>query len=99
MIVVLIILLIVLYYVYISTNNTTVEHLNTFNGRMAVDTQYYYDKLLDNVTYFPNQYNQAYDTAEEIGELVETGLAKCRSTCTGNCVEFGVTSAAYCFPY
>ena len=73
--------------------------LNTFNGRMAIDDQYFYDKLFDNVTYYPNQYDKDYKTAEEIGKLISTGWVRCNEECAGNCVEFGPTSVAYCFEF
>jgi hypothetical protein len=74
-----------------------VEGLYTFNGRMAVDDQYFYDKLFDNVTYYPNQYDKDYKTAEEVGKLVSTGWVRCLEECPGRCVEYGLTGASYCF--
>jgi hypothetical protein len=65
----------------------------TFNGRMAIDDQYFYDKIFDNVTYYDNDYD--YDT----GDLIKTGWEKCTTGCSGNCVEYFVSGRAYCFPY
>jgi len=62
-------------------------YLNTFNGRMSIDDQYFYDKLLDDVFYYPNMPDGT------------TGWVNCKIKCPGNCVEFGVTGASYCFPY
>jgi hypothetical protein len=65
----------------------------TFNGRMAIDDQYFYDKLFDDVVYYDNDYD--YDT----GDLIKTGWDKCKMQCTGNCVEYFVSGNSYCFPY
>lgn len=62
---------------------------STFNGRMAINDFYFYDKLFDNVTYYPNVY--------EDGELVSTGWVNCKQECKGNCVEFGVHGDSWCF--
>jgi hypothetical protein len=64
-----------------------------FNGKQAIDDQYFYDKVFDNVTYYDNDYD--YDT----GDLIKTGWEKCTTACSGNCVEYGVFGASYCFPY
>lgn len=98
------ILLIIIILVYFGINHLLkrdklVEGLYTFNGRMAIDDQYFYDKLFDDVTYYPNRYDKEYKTAEEIGKLVETGWMRCLQECPGKCVEFGVTGNSYCFPY
>ena len=91
----MIIILIIIFIIFIiynthclttNTTNTTIEHLNTFNGRMAIDDQYFYDKLFDDVVYYPNKYEKDYDTGEEIGKLLETGWIRCLKDCTGNCV-------------
>lgn len=65
----------------------------TFNGRMAIDDQYFYDKLFDDVVYYDNDYD--YDT----GDLIKTGWEKCKMQCSGNCVEYFVSGNSYCFPY
>ena len=65
---------------------------------MAIDDQYFYDKLFDDVVYYPNEYDQDYKTREEIGKLVSTGWIRCKEECTGHCVEFGLSGASYCFP-
>ena len=64
-----------------------------FNGRLALDDQYFYDKLFDSTTYYDNNYD--YDT----GDLIKTGWEKCKMECSGNCVEYFVSGTAYCFPY
>lgn len=95
-----IISIIIFIYLLIAYNENNVEgFLSTFNGRMAVDDQYYYDKLFDNVIYYPNEYEKDYKTGEEIGRLLKTGWTKCKEECTGNCVEFFVSGNAHCFPY
>ena len=67
--------------------NIIIEGLDTFTGRMAIDDQYYYDKLFDDVYYYPN---------EDDGT---TGWVRCKSECAGHCVEFGIHFVSYCFPY
>lgn len=97
---ILIILLFIYVVLYITTRKPKlVEGLNTFNGRMAIDDQYYFDQIFDDVIYYPNEYDKDYKTAEEIGHLVKTGWQKCKELCSGNCVEFGLTGASYCFSY
>lgn len=96
MIIIIIIIIFIILLIY--NNCVTVEHLNTFNGRMAIDDQYFYDKLFDDVVYYPNKYEKDYDTGEEIGKLLETGWIRCLSECKGNCVEYGLTGHTYCFP-
>ena len=93
------IFLLFLLFSYLLYNMATIEGLRTFNGRMAVDDQYYHDRLLNDVTYYPNEYDKDYKTGEEIGLLVNRGLDKCNNKCPGNCVEYGITGHSYCFPY
>lgn len=64
-----------------------------FNGRMAIDDQYFYDKLFDDVVYYENDYDP--DTFD----LLNTGWNKCNMNCQGNCVEYFLSGASYCFPY
>lgn len=68
---------------------------STFNGRMAINDQYFADKLFDDVSYFANEYKNN----ESMNDLVATGWQKCIMECPGHCVEYGPTSNAYCFPY
>jgi len=58
----------------------------TFNGRMAIDDQYFYDKLFDNVIYYPNKYEED----DNLNDVVETGWDKCLKECKGKCIEYGV---------
>jgi hypothetical protein len=82
------------------SKNQTIEGLNTFNGRMAIDDQYFYDKLFDDVYYYPNEYESNYERGEEIGKLIKTGWVRCKEECKhGHCVEYGPTGRSYCFPY
>lgn len=73
------------------------EGLYTFNSRLSIDDQYFHDNLLDNATYFPNEYNHAYARSENIGIFNKTGMAKCLEQCPGQCMEYGVTGNAYCY--
>lgn len=65
----------------------------TYNGHMATNDQYYYDKTFDNVVYYPNKYTE--DSA--LNDIVENGWTQCKQSCEGNCIEFGVSGASYCF--
>ena len=96
LLIVVLILFFIWLYVY-DFNYKIVEGLNTFNGRMSVDDQYFYDKLFDDVIYYPNKYDKDYETGEEIGKLIQTGWQECREKCLGHCVEYGVHGASYCF--
>jgi hypothetical protein len=68
---------------------------SSFNGRMAVDDQYFYDKLFDDVVYYPNEYGKDLD----LGELLSTGWERCKMECPGHCVEYGIGGATSCFSY
>jgi len=92
---IVLVFLIIIYYLF--TQNDIVEGLRTFNGRMAIQTQYFYDKLFDDVVYYPNIYNKDYESGEEIGKLIKTGWIDCLEKCRGNCTEYGVNGVAYCF--
>ena len=97
--IIILMIVILLFFWYISKTiaPTMIEGLNTFNGRMSVDSQYFYDKLFDDVLYYPNRYDKDYETGEEIGKLIRTGWDECREKCPGHCVEFGPTGRSYCF--
>ncbi len=89
-----IIAVLILYIVSICNGGIDViEGLDTFNGRMAIDEQYFYDKLFDNVDYYPNEYENDYN----LNDVIITGFDRCKEKCKGRCVEYGVTSIAYCF--
>jgi hypothetical protein len=64
-----------------------------FNGRMAIDDQYFYDKLFDDVVYYDNKYDR------DTGDLISTGWQECKMACPNACIEYGVTGSTYCFPY
>ena len=68
---------------------------SSFNGRMAVDDQYFYDKLFDDVVYYPNEYGKDLD----LGELLSTGWERCKMECPGHCVENAIHGATSCFSY
>jgi len=53
---------------------------------MAVDDQYFYDRVFDDVTYYPTTQKS-------------TGWSRCILTCPGNCMEYGPTGNSYCFPH
>ena len=92
-------MLLLIMLVFMNKSRPVIEGLNTFNGRMAIDDQYFYDKLFDDVYYYPNDYEKNYEREEEIGKLIKTGWIKCKEECPGYCMEFGVTGHSYCFPY
>ena len=86
-IIVILLLIIIFWLVYkLFSKKNKIEGLYTFNGTMAIDSQYFYDNLFNNVFYYPNQPDGT------------SGWVKCRSECPGNCVEYGVTGNSYCFP-
>ena len=64
----------------------------TTNGTQAIDDQYFYDKLFDNVTYYGNEY----DTGYNLGDIISTGWDKCKNECNAECVEYGITGNTYC---
>ena len=66
---------------------------STFNGRMAIQDMYFYDKLFDDVVYYPNQY----ENDSNINDMITTGWIKCKQECNGHCVEYGPTGNTYCF--
>lgn len=68
---------------------------SSFNGRMAIDDQYFYDKLFDDVVYYPNEYEGDYN----LNDVKATGWEKCKQECPGHCVEYGLHGVSYCFPY
>jgi hypothetical protein len=93
----IIVIAIIIIAIYKYKISSSIEGLYTFNGRMGVDYQYFYDKLFMDTYYFPNRYDQPYKTGEEIGRLIETGYDHCCRVCSGSCVEYGVMGDAYCF--
>lgn len=86
-----------------ATNNNvqykTADYAGTFDGRfngsIAIDDQYFYDKIFDNVVYYPNEY----EAQANWNDVVATGWEKCQTDCQGHCVEYGITGNSYCFPY
>ena len=98
MITIIIVLILFLFLLCIyAPKERIVEGLNTFNGRMAIQDQYFFDKLFDDVIYYPNKYDKDYETGEEIGKLIKTGWQECREKCPNHCVEFGISGNSYCF--
>lgn len=93
----IIVIAIIIIAIYKYKKSSSVEGLYTFNGRLSSDLQWFYDKLFNEVYYFPNRFDQPYKTGEEIGRLIETGYDHCCRVCNGSCVEYGVMGDAYCF--
>lgn len=89
-ILIIIVILIFIYWIN-STNNNVEGFLQTFNGRAAIDDQYFFDKLYDDVVYYPNVFKD--------DELISTGWVDCLQNCVGNCIEDGMTSNAYCWSF
>lgn len=82
---VIIIIVFVLAYQNYEPEDLIIEGmLNTFTGRLAIDDQYFYDKMFDDVYYYPNG---------------SGGCFLCKSSCSGHCVEYGPTNNCHCFPY
>ena len=65
---------------------------STFNGRAAIDDQYFDDKLLKDVVYYPNEYDKN-------NHLISTGWINCKKDCLGNCLSYGLTDNSYCFSF
>lgn len=80
-----------------STNKKTYKGTfnSSFNGRMAIDDQYFYDKLFDDVVYYPNEYVND----NNLMDPISTGWQRCKMECPGHCVEYGLNGASYCFSY
>jgi len=66
---------------------------STFNGSLSISDLYFYDKLFDDVVYYPNKYLKD----ENMNEIVKTGDDSCVEECLGNCVSFGFSGNSYCF--
>jgi len=86
----ILVILLVIFLLSFLYDRSTIEGLDTFNGRMMIDDQYFYDKVFDDVSYYPNEYDE---------DKVYPGVYRCTMECPGNCVEYGVSGNAYCFPY
>ena len=94
---ILVVGLLIILIVCLCRNSKRLEGLSTFNSRLSIDDQYFHDRLLDNASYFPNEYNHAYPRSEAIGCPYKTGITKCWEQCPGQCMEYGVTGNAYCY--
>lgn len=72
--------------------NKVERFLNTFNGRLDIDSQYRFDKLLEDVPYYMND--------DPFSKDMVTGWEKCRTeNKTGHCLEFGLSGHTFFFPY
>jgi len=81
-------MIILFFLIYLDmVRKKVIEGLNTFAGRLSIDSQYFYDQIFDDVSYYPNDKDGT------------TGWIKCKQQCPGHCIEFGVSGNAYCFPY
>ncbi len=80
--------ILIIILVMIFRNPDLIEGLDSFNGRMAIDDQYFYDKVFDDVFYYAN---------DEDGWV--TGWDLCKLQCGGHCVEYGPSGNSYCFSY
>src|ERR1700687_6050843 len=49
-----------------------------FNGRLAVDDQYFSDKTFSGVTYYPNKHIED----SELNNIVESGWVQCKQECS-----------------
>jgi hypothetical protein len=97
------IVIFVLIYCNLSKSNhgpTISEHLENTNSKDAIDPMKKADTkkidILDDPLFKDVVFYQNDDDVYLEGK--KTGLDKCLDICVGKCVEFGMTSAAFCFP-
>jgi len=77
------------YKLYMYYNwDDLIEGLDNFVGRQAINSEYYVDHLFDQVYYYPNDAKDG-----------TTGWMRCKSECSGSCLELGVSGNSYCFSY
>jgi hypothetical protein len=69
------------------TDTQTNRYANKIEN-IKTGTRTYDDKLFDDVISYENDPNDS----------LNTGVYKCLTDCSGNCVEYGMTGLAYCFP-
>ena len=101
--IVLIVIIVFLYMQHKKENMTTIANLyvnssentdTTYNNyankieNIKSGTKTHDDKLFDDVISYENDPNDS----------LNTGVYKCLNDCKGNCVEYGMTGLAYCFP-
>jgi hypothetical protein len=91
MLLLLLIAIVIILIFVINKKSDLIEGLDSFNGRMAIDDQYFYDKLFDDVFYYEN----------EDGGFGTLGIERCLLEIApgGHCVEYGLSGAAYAFAY
>lgn len=81
-------------------NHTNLEHLATTNNQVQIDAMKKADTkkidILDDPLFNDVVFYQNDDDVYLEGK--KTGVDKCLDICTGKCVEFGMTSTAFCFP-
>lgn len=79
---------------------TISEHLENTNSQETIDAMKKADTkkidILDDPLFKDVVFYQNDDDVYLEGK--KTGLDKCLDICTGKCVEFGMTSTAFCFP-
>lgn len=84
------------------------EHFNTTNDQKQIkaftifkDTMlkstpfFETDQLLKNTTYYENDNKDLTRTVSD--RYGQTGWDKCKLSCKGHCVEYGMTGSAWCF--
>ena len=77
------------------TSNTIKQHkaFSIFHDEMFKHTTYHEnDTILNGTSYYYNDQDKIHHNINSL-----TGWDKCKMTCPGNCLEFGVTGSAWCF--
>lgn len=77
------------------TSNTVKQHsaFSIFHDQQFANTTYYEnDNIFKNTLHYENDEN-----GQTGNKGVLTGWEKCKLSCPGNCLEYGLTSSAHCF--
>jgi hypothetical protein len=87
-----ILLIVIIVFLYTSSKKESMTSISKLYGNKIENiksgTRTYDDALFDDVKSYENDPNDA----------LNTGVYKCLDNCDGNCVEYGMTGLAYCFP-
>jgi hypothetical protein len=84
----ILILLLIIIIFYSNFTNNRYERFYTSNMEKQTDPfSSFNDPLLKDVPYFENDLNGM------------TGWNKCKLSCNGHCLEYGITGASWCFPF
>jgi len=88
--IVIIILVLVIVFFRISENFITADSTDEglVQENIKTGSRTFDDKLFDDVITYKSS----------LTDTKDTGVFKCLEQCKGNCVEYGVTGTAYCFP-